>query len=68
MKLYNRQDAIETLIGVLAVQPQRTLAENLATIVIKYTDKQQTGWHLKDFEISVNKVEEQYSIKIGNEE
>jgi hypothetical protein len=68
MKLYDSSDAIETLAGILSVQPSRTLAENLANIMIRYSDKQNSGWHIKDFDISVKKVEDKYSIKIGDEE
>jgi dolichyl-phosphate-mannose--protein O-mannosyl transferase len=68
MKLYNHSEASETLAGILSVYPTRTLAENLAILMVKYADKN-NGWKISDCDLSIRKQEEdKFSIKIGNEE
>jgi hypothetical protein len=68
MKQYNQLEATETLAGILSVQPARTLAENLAILMVKYAEKN-NGWKIADFDLSIRKQENgTFTIKIGEEE
>jgi hypothetical protein len=67
MKLYNQKEATETLAGILSVCSQRTLAENFAVLITKYVEKN-NGWRIADFDLSIQKENDKFMIKIGNEE
>jgi histone H3/H4 len=67
MKLYNQQDAEETLSGILSIQPARLLASELAKLMVKYADKN-NGWTIKNLDIVLSKQENKFSILINGEE
>jgi hypothetical protein len=68
MKLYNATEAKETLSGIFGVLPSRTLGEILASLMVKYAEKN-NGWTVSDYNLTITKQENgKFSIKIGDEE
>lgn len=65
MKTYSRNEAEETLFGILSIQDKQTLARELAKIMVS----KEKGWNISSMEISVRPTEDntKYTIKIGNE-
>jgi len=69
MKTYEYNDAIEILIGLLAVQDKMLLARELGKLMVMYTSKHSSGWNIKSLDLSIRAPEDgNFVIKIGNQE
>jgi uncharacterized protein YhfF len=68
-KTYERNDAIETLRGILAIQDKAFLANELAKLVVKHiSNTSPSSLHFKELDMDVINNGKDYSIKIGNEQ
>jgi len=64
-KLYEYNDAVETLTGLLSVQDRVLLAKELGKLMVKHAS-QNHGWTLKDLELSIRNEGGKFDIKVGN--